>query len=67
MLIDQTSQVKKYFFNDNYIQGIHEYTLLFAIMLNLAKVLKIDFKDVEEHLNNKRLTFLTLKFEDINL
>lgn len=67
MLIDQTSQVKKYYFNDNYIQGIHEYTLLFAIMLNLAKVLKIDFKDVEEHLHNKRLTFLTLKFEEINL
>ncbi|MGL1892398.1 MAG: dUTP diphosphatase [Spirochaetaceae bacterium] len=67
ILIDQTSQVKKYFFNDNFIQGIHEYTLLFAIMVNLGKALKIDFKDAEQILKNKRLTFTTLKFEEINL
>lgn len=63
MLIDQTSQVKKYFFNDNYIQGIHEYTLLFAIMLQLAKTLGIDMKDVEEYLHSSRLSFLTLNPE----
>lgn len=67
MLIDQVSQVKKYYFNDNFIQGIHEYTFLFAIMINLAKVLKIDFKDIEEVLKKGTLTFQNLRFEDINL
>ena len=67
MVIEQTIQVKKHYFNDNFIQGIHEYSMLFAIVTALGKALKIDFNDVEEHLHNSRLTFLTLKFEDINL
>jgi len=67
MLIDQTSQVKKYYFNNNFIQGVHEYTLLFSIFLNLGRVLHINFKDVEEHLHNNRLSFVNLRFEDINL
>lgn len=57
MLIDQISLVKKYSFNSNFIQGIHEYTLLFAIALNLAEVLGINFEDVLEYLHNSRLSF----------
>lgn len=67
MLIDQTTQVKKYHMNDNYMQGIHEYTMLFAIMLNLGRVLKVDISDVEKYLENQRLTFTNLRFEDIDL
>ena len=67
MVIEQTIQVKKHYFNDNFIQGIHEYSMLFSIIIALGKALNIDFEDVEEHLHKARLTFLTLKFEDINL
>ncbi len=67
MVIDQVSQVKKYYFNNNFIQGIHEYTLLFAIILNLAKVLEIEFEEVVEYLEQSRVPFQNLRFEDINL
>jgi len=67
MLFDQTSQVKKHFFNDNYMQGVHEYTLLFALILDLAAALNIDMKDVEESLDHSKVPFYNIRFEDINL
>lgn len=67
MLIEQVIQVKKHYFNDNYMQGIHEYTLLFAIMLDLGKALNIDIKDIEESLDHSTVPFHNLRFEDINL
>ena len=62
-IIDQISTVKKLTLSDDFIYGIEEYTKLFAMMINLGNTLNINFKDVEDYLNNSRLSFLTLQIQ----
>lgn len=57
LLIDQVSIVKKLTVNENYMDGVREYTKLFSMIIDLSYALKIDFGEVETYLNSSRLSF----------
>lgn len=62
-LIDQVSSVRKQTLNHNFIEGLEGYTQLFSTMIHLGEVLNINFDEVEDYLNQSRLSFLTLKIQ----
>lgn len=63
LVIDQVSALKKTTVNNDFIEGVHQYTELFSTVVALGKVLRIDFDQVQEYLEHSRLSFLTLQIQ----